>query len=293
MGAELRNRLVIALGGNALIERNHSPDVAPQLANVRRAVESLAPLVPGNDLVITHGNGPQVGLLALESAADSALAVPYPLDALVAETQGLIGYWLIQALRNIREVSATAREVAGLVTQVVVDLADPAFGHPTKFIGPLYNADDASRLAATRGVTVAADGDRWRRVVASPEPREVVEIALVSRLVEAGTIVVCGGGGGIPVARDGAGVFEGVEAVIDKDLTSALIAESIGADTLILLTDVPAVSTDFGRPGAEVIRRATPDDLRSLDFAAGSMGPKVAAVCRFVERTGGMDDKLA
>ncbi len=277
-------RLLLALGGNALIERHQPPDAGPQLLNVQRAVTALAPLAAEHQLVITHGNGPQVGLLALESAADRALVAPYPLDALGAETQGLIGYWLLQALQN----ALAGREVAALITQTLVSIADPAFDHPAKFIGPVYTETQAHQLASTRRWTVRRDGLGWRRVVASPAPQGVVEIALIERLVEAGVIVICGGGGGIPVARRKTGELEGVEAVVDKDLTSALVAESIRADALILLTDVAAISTDVEDPTAPIISRATPAELRQRQFAPGSMGPKVDAICRFVEHTGGM-----
>ena len=279
-----RGRLVVALGGNALITRHQPPDAAPQLRNVERAVAALAPLARDHDLIITHGNGPQVGLLALESSSDPALAVPYPLDALGAETQGLIGYWLAQAVGN----ALTGHEVVAIVTRTLVAADDPAFTHPTKFIGAVYGEPVARDLAATRGWTVAPDGAGWRRVVASPEPVGVVEMALIRRLVDGGTVVVCGGGGGIPVADDGTGRLRGVEAVIDKDLTSAFIAEALGADALLLLTDVDAVISGFGTPAAVPIHRSTPAALRDQDFPAGSMGPKVNAACRFVERTGAM-----
>ena len=264
--------------------RSQPLDAAPQVINVHRAVTALAPLAATHDLVITHGNGPQVGLLALESAADTALARPYPLDALGAETQGLIGYWLAQAMLN----AVPGREVVALVTQTLVVRDDPAFSEPTKFIGPTYTEDQARTLATARGWTVRADGTYWRRVVPSPAPQSIIEIEVIERLVNSGVVVVCGGGGGVPVIRDAAGDVVGVEAVIDKDLSSALIAELIHADALLLLTDVAAVSTDINDPAAATITRSTPGDLRRRQFPAGSMGPKVEAACRFVERGGGM-----
>jgi carbamate kinase len=279
-----RPRLLIALGGNAISVRSQPLDAAPQVINVHRAVAALAPLAATHDLVITHGNGPQVGLLALESAADTALARPYPLDALGAETQGLIGYWLAQAMLN----AVPGREVVALVTQTLVVGDDPAFSEPTKFIGPTYNEDQARTLATARGWTVRADGAYWRRVVPSPAPQSIIEIEVIERLVNSGVIVICAGGGGVPVIRDAAGDVVGVEAVIDKDLSSALIAELIQADALLLLTDVAAVSPDINDPAAAAITRSTPNDLRSRQFPAGSMGPKVEAACRFVERGGGM-----
>jgi carbamate kinase len=277
-------RIVAALGGNALLERGQIPDADPERLNIRLAVAALAPLAEGNELLITHGNGPQVGLLALESATDPALTRPYPLDALGAETQGLIGYWLLQALHN----AVPGREIASLITQTLVSVSDPAFANPTKFVGPVYAKADAERLAADRGWTVKPDGDSWRRVVASPAPRWVVEMHLIRRLLTAGAIVVCAGGGGAPVIRDRQGHLEGVEAVVDKDRTAALLAEGLDAAALLLLTDVTAVEDSFGTPEARPIRRVTPAELRSRRFPAGSMGPKVDAACRFVEVTGHM-----
>lgn len=277
-------RVVVALGGNALLERGERPDAERQRLNVVRAVESLAPLAAQHELVVTHGNGPQVGVLAMESAADPTLTRPYPLDLLGAETQGLIGYWLVQALGNV----LSGRRVAVLLTQCVVDAGDPAFATPTKFVGPTYDEATARRLAAERDWVVAADGGSWRRVVASPEPSRVVETDVVRLLIEAGVIVVCAGGGGVPVVETPTGALKGVEAVIDKDLTSALLAEVLGADALLLLTDVSGVETDFGQPGSVMIRDVTPAELRTHHFPNGSMGPKVEAACRFVERTGGI-----
>lgn len=276
-------RVVVALGGNALLRRGERPDAEPQRLNVVHAVEALAPLAAEHELVITHGNGPQVGVLAMESAADPLLSAPYPLDPLGAETQGLIGYWLAQGLRN----ALPGREVAALLTQCEVDERDPAFGRPTKFVGPVYDEPAARRLAAERGWTVAPDGSSWRRVVASPEPVAIVERDVILRLTDAGVVVVCAGGGGVPVTRRD-GQLVGVEAVIDKDLTAALLAEVLDADALVMLTDVPAVETDYGQPGSVHLREVTPHELRAHSFPAGSMGPKVDAACRFVERTGGV-----
>jgi carbamate kinase len=277
-------RVVAALGGNALLRRGERPDAEPQRLNVVRAAQSLAPLAHDHELVVTHGNGPQVGVLAVESATDPTLTRPYPLDPLGAETQGLIGYWLAQGLGN----ELPDRSVVAVVTQCVVDPHDPAFGRPTKFVGSVYDEPAATRLAAERGWTVAPDGGAWRRVVPSPEPRRVVEAGVVRLLVEHRVVVVCAGGGGVPVVENGTGDLEGVEAVIDKDLASALLAEELGADALLLLTDVAAVETDFGRPGSAAIREANASSLRAHGFPAGSMGPKVEAACRFVERTGGL-----
>ncbi len=273
----------MALGGNAFLRRGERPDAEPQRRNVLHAAESLAALAAGHELVVTHGNGPQVGVLAMESAADPMLTRPFPLDQLGAETQGLIGYWLAQSLRN----ALPGRQVAAVLTQCVVDAADPAFAKPSKFVGPTYDEAGARRLAAERDWVVAPDGEWWRRVVASPAPNRIVEVEIIRMLTEAGVLVVCAGGGGVPVVEV-AGGLTGVEAVIDKDLTAALLAEVLSADALLLLTDVTGVETDFGRPGSEVIRHATPSELRARTFPAGSMGPKVEAACRFVQRTGGI-----
>jgi carbamate kinase len=277
-------RIVIAIGGNALLQRGQRPDAEVQRANAVRAVEALAPLAAEHELVISHGNGPQVGMLALESAADPALEVPYPLDVLGAQTQGMIGYWLLQALQN----ALPGRQVAALLDQTLVSADDPAFAAPTKFVGPVYDEPTARRLAGERGWQIAADGRYWRRVVASPKPRRVVETRIIRSLLTAGTVVVCAGGGGMPVIRDDRGRLSGVEAVVDKDLATEVLAEALDADALLLLTDVPAVVRGFGGPDPQPITRSTPAALRRERFAAGSMGPKVEAVCRFVEMTGGV-----
>ncbi len=276
-------RIVAALGGNALLKRGERPDSDVQEHNVEIAIAALAPLAHDHELVITHGNGPQVGVLALESASDPALSHPYPLDTLGAETQGLIGYWLVQELHN----RLPDRIVTAIITQTVVDPNDPAFQRPTKFVGPVYDEPELRAIAAERGWEIAPDGDRWRRVVASPEPVRIIETPVIQLLLDAGAVVVCAGGGGIPVSEAAGGELTGVEAVIDKDLTSALLAEQLGADAFLVLTDVNGVYRDFGTPEAEQIASITDSDLRGLAFPAGSMGPKIEAVCRFVERTGG------
>lgn len=277
-------RIVVALGGNALLHRGERPDAEPQRRNVLHAAEALVPLAGEHELIVTHGNGPQVGVLAMESAADPMLSRPFPLDPLGAETQGLIGYWLAQSLHNV----LPHRQVVALLTQCVVDRADPAFDHPTKFVGPTYDEAGARALATERNWAIARDGDAWRRVVASPEPLEVVEESVIRTLTDSGVMVVCAGGGGVPVVRHVDGTLEGVEAVIDKDLTAALLAERLGADALLLLTDVSAVETNYGRADSSPIAVATAAELRSFGFASGSMGPKVEAACRFAERTGGL-----
>ena len=231
-------------------------------------------------MVISHGNGPQVGMLAIESASDPSLDQPFPLDVLGAQTQGMIGYWLVQAFANV-----IARDVVALVTQTIVDPNDPAFATPTKFVGRGYSKEDALRIGAGKW-TMHCDGALWRRVVASPEPIEVVELSTVESLASKGTIVVCAGGGGIPVARDKKGHLYGVEAVIDKDLAIALIARDVHADVLLLLTDVPAVFVDFGLATQHPLKTVTVAELRTMNFPPGSMGPKVEAACRFVKATG-------
>jgi carbamate kinase len=276
-------RIVVAVGGNALLERGESPDAEIQQRHVRVAVDALAPLARSDQLVITHGNGPQVGLLALESATDPALARPYPLDVLGAQTQGMIGYWFLQGFQN----AVPGREIASVITQTLVSGTDPAFADPAKFVGPGYPEAQARRVAAERGWTVKADGNDWRRVVASPSPLRVVETRLIRQLLDSGAVVICGGGGGAPVVRNRLGELEGIEAVVDKDSTTGLLAGALDADMFLVLTDVASVETDYGTSAARPIHRATPADLRAQRFPAGSMGPKVEAVCRFVELTGG------
>jgi carbamate kinase len=277
-------RVVAALGGNALLERGEKPDADIQEHHVQQAAEALAPLARAQDLVVTHGNGPQVGMLALESASDPALTRPYSLDVLGAQTQGMIGYWLARALGG----AAPGRPAGCLVSQTKVDPDDSAFANPTKFVGPVYQEKEALDLAAERGWVVRRDGAAWRRVVPSPEPLELVELPLIRVLLDSGALVVCAGGGGIPVVADASDGLRGVEAVVDKDLTSALLATAVDADALLLLTDVDAVIDGFGTPQARPIRHATPSELRARSFPAGSMGPKVEAACRFVEATGRM-----
>ena len=277
--------VVTALGGNALLRRGEPLTAENQRVNVASAADALAGLITsGARLVISHGNGPQVGLLALQGAAYRADEA-YPLDVLGAETEGMIGYLVEQELGNRLGESYP---IATLLTQVEVDAGDPAFRKPTKPIGPVYEAAEAHRLAEARDWSIAPDGDGFRRVVASPAPLRVLEIGVIELLLGQAVTVICAGGGGIPVVRRPDGCFVGIEAVIDKDRASALLAEQLHADALLLLTDVDAAYLDWGTPQARAIRRAEPSSLRDAGFAAGSMGPKVEAVCRFVERTGGV-----
>jgi carbamate kinase len=274
-------RIVVALGGNALLRRGEKPDAETQQDNVRRAAAAIADVARAHDIVVTHGNGPQVGLLALESERDGSLSRPYPLDVIGAETEGMVGYWLERELRN----ALPDRSVATLLTQTVVNARDPAFESPTKFVGEVYDEADAGRHARERGWSVRRDGDYWRRVVPSPAPVAFVELDVIRDLVDRRIIVVCAGGGGIPVVRRGDELV-GVEAVIDKDRAAALLAHQLGADALVMLTDVPCVQRDFGSDHAAPLTRVTSDELRGLSFPAGSMGPKVQAACDFVEAGG-------
>lgn len=279
----MRVRLVVALGGNALLRRGERPEAHLQQEHVAEAVAALAPLAAEHELVLTHGNGPQVGVLAAQSSADPSLERPYPLDVIGAQTQGMIGYWITRALRR----HLPGREVAGLLDQTLVAADDPALRRPTKPVGPVLTEHEARRLAERNGWEVAAEGGGWRRVVGSPEPVELLDAPVVARLLSAGVVVCCAGGGGVPVVRDADGTLRGVEAVVDKDLASALLAESIGADLLLVLTDVPGVVRGHGTPGAQLVPRLRREDVAGLDLPEGSMGPKVEAALRFVERTGG------
>jgi carbamate kinase len=282
-------RVVVALGGNALLRRGEPLTAENQRANARVACKALAPVALEHDLVISHGNGPQVGLLALQGSAYTAVD-PYPLDLLGAQTEGMIGYVIQQELGN--ELPFEKR-LASLLTLIEVDPEDPAFEDPTKPIGPIYPEADSRRLAQEKGWVFKPDGDSFRRVVPSPLPQRIFGIEPVEWLLEHGSVVICAGGGGIPVMYTDAPAtagrqLVGVEAVIDKDLASALLARDLHADALAIVTDVDAVYTDWGTPQQRAIRRATPEALGKSEFAAGSMGPKVRAACSFVEETGGL-----
>lgn len=270
--------IVVALGGNALLRRGETMTTEHQVASIRTACDALAPLADGNDLVITHGNGPQVGLLALQAAAYDEVS-GYPFDILDAQTVGMIGYLLERELRNRLPAG---RDVTTVVTMTRVAADDPAFDAPTKFVGPGYDEEEAAELAAAHGWSVAQDGAGWRRVVASPLPVEIVERAAVARLLEAGGVVICAGGGGVPVTRDPTTeALVGVEAVVDKDHTSAVLALDLAADRLVIVTDVAAVYQDWGTDDARALAVAHPDALEALSFPDGSMGPKIAAACLF------------
>jgi carbamate kinase len=276
-------RVVVALGGNALLRRGQPLTAAVQRENVRVAARALAPVAVAHQLVVSHGNGPQVGLLALQSAAYAGVD-SYPLDVLGAESEGMIGYMIEQELGNLVPFEVP---FATILTMVEVDPEDPAFANPTKPIGPGYGEDEARRLAAERGWAVRPDGDRWRRVVPSPLPRRIFEIRPIQWLLDQGTIVICAGGGGIPTLyQPGTRTLVGAEVVIDKDRASALLAVELDADVLVMATDAEAVYLGWGTPEARPLARTTPAELDRHGFAAGSMGPKVEAACDFVRRTG-------
>jgi carbamate kinase len=276
-------RVVAALGGNALLRRGQPMTAENQRKNVAIAARALLPVALEHDLVLTHGNGPQVGLLSLQNAAYRP-DEEYPLDILGAETEGMIGYLLAQELGNLLP---PGRPMGTILTRIEVDPADPAFARPTKPIGPVYDREEAERHAVEKSWTIAPDGKQWRRVVPSPQPIRILELPVIELLVRERVIVVCAGGGGIPVVETSEGVYEGIEAVIDKDFAGALLATSLHADAFLMLTDVSAVYADWGTPEAWPISRASPDDLVARSFASGSMGPKVEAACRFVGANSG------
>jgi len=276
-------RVVVALGGNALLQRGQPLTAENQRRNVAIAAEALAPLAQDYQLVVSHGNGPQVGLLSLQSAAYEEVE-EYPLDILGAQTEGMIGYIIEQELGNLLPME---EPLATILTMVEVDPEDPAFDNPTKPIGPVYSEQEARALAEQRGWSIARDGEYWRRVVASPEPQRIFEMRPIHWLLENGATVICAGGGGIPTVYKPDGTLEGVEVVIDKDRASALLAFELDAGLLILATDTDGVYLDWGSEDARRIERATPNQMEQHEFEEGSMGPKVEAACDFVRRSGG------
>ena len=277
-------RIVIALGGNALLRRGEPLTADNQRQNVRAAAEALAPIACEHELVVTHGNGPQVGLLALQGVAYKSDEV-LPLDILDAETEGMIGYLIEQELANLLPNDHLC---ATLLTQIEVTPRDPAFRHPSKPIGPIYTEDEARRLVQQQGWSVARDGDYFRRVVPSPRPKRILELGVIELLVSQGITVICAGGGGIPVVCREDGSLVGVEAVIDKDMASSLLASALSADIFLMLTDVDAVYQSWGEPEAQRLSRLSPDAVHEYNFASGSMAPKVKAACEYVEQTGGI-----
>lgn len=274
-------RIVIALGGNALLQRGQPMTAENQRANIRLAAERIASIAPGNEIVIAHGNGPQVGLLALQDLAYEEVD-PYPLDVLGAETEAMIGYVIEQELGNLLPLE---QPFATILTMIEVDADDPAFAHPTKPIGPVYDKATAERLAAEHDWSIAPDGDKYRRVVASPKPQRIFEIRPIRMLVEQGVIVICAGGGGIPTMYGKDGKLLGVQAVIDKDLAAALLAEQLEADLLVIATDVDGVYTGWGTPQQARLGNVTVEQVVEMNLPAGSMGPKVAAACGFATQT--------
>jgi carbamate kinase len=277
-------RIVIALGGNALLRRGEPMTTEAQRRNIRIAAGAIAPLAAGHSVVVAHGNGPQVGLLALQAEAYEG-AEPYPLDMLDAGTQGMIGYLIQEELRNLLPPE---QQVATMLTMIMVDPDDPAFAHPTKFVGPVYTKDDADNLAAAQRWTFRQDGAAWRRVVPSPKPWQILEIEPITWLLDRGAVVICAGGGGIPTVRSSAEprALTGVEAVIDKDSASELLAEDVAADLFLMATDVDGVYLNWGTQQQRRLDRVTAEELAGHEFAAGSMGPKVEAAARFAANTG-------
>jgi len=275
-------RVVVALGGNALLQRGQELNAENQRENIRVAASELAVVHRDHQLVIAHGNGPQVGLLALMDAHYTAVD-PYPLDVLGAETIGMIGYMIEQELGNIIPFED---HIVTVLTQVLIDPDDPAFDNPTKPVGPIYDPTEAKRLQQEKGWSLAPDGIYYRRVVPSPLPQKIIEIDVIRMLVDNGVVVICAGGGGIPTAYDKNRKLYGVEAVIDKDLASGLLAESLNAEMFVMLTDVPNIYTDYGSDEQRPIIAAHPETLIKMDFPAGSMGPKVRGACEFVRETG-------
>ena len=274
-------RIVIALGGNALLRRSDPMTTEVQRRNVAVAAQAIAPLAKEHSIVVVHGNGPQVGLLSLQSEAYTG-AEPYPLDVLDAGTQGMIGYLIQQELRPLLPPE---HQVATLLTMITVDHDDPAFANPTKFVGPVYDKAAADALAAAKGWAFRQDGDSWRRVVPSPKPKQILEIQPITWLLDKGAVVICAGGGGIPTLPEH-GALSGVEAVIDKDLASELLAENVNADLFLMATDVDGVYLDWGTPQQRRLGQVTPEELAGHQFPAGSMGPKVQGATRFATNTG-------
>jgi carbamate kinase len=275
-------RVVVALGGNALLRRGQELNAENQRNNIRVAAHQLAAVHEDHELIIAHGNGPQVGLLALMDAHYTAVE-PYPLDVLGAETIGMIGYMIEQELGNLIPFH---NHIVTVLTQILVDPADPAFQNPSKPVGPIYDEVEAARLGRDKGWVMAPDGEYFRKVVPSPLPQRIIELNVIRMLVDNGVVVICAGGGGIPVAYDDDKKLFGVEAVIDKDLASGLLAKGLDADMFVMLTDVSNVYAGFGTESQKAIRAAHPDALGAMDFAGGSMGPKVLGACQFVRETG-------
>lgn len=276
-------RILIALGGNALLKRGQAMAYQTELSNVRKASQQILSLYRDNELIITHGNGPQVGLIALQQEAFKDTVPAYPLDAMGAQSIGLIGY-MIQ--KELTAILGPDSKIVSVLTQTEVDKDDPAFSHPTKPVGPVYEKQTADRLMQEHGWTMAKDNEHYRRVVASPDPKRILGLSALQTLIDSGHLIICCGGGGIPVYFKNSGELVGAEAVIDKDLASSLLAASLKADLFIIATDVKGIFLNWEQPNQKLIRQTSPAFLRQQKFATGSMGPKVEAACRFVEKTG-------
>ncbi len=284
-----KGRIVVALGGNAILQPKQKGTAQEQMENVRHTCKQIAKMVKaGYEVVITHGNGPQVGAIMIQNELGSSQVPAMPMDVCGAESQGMIGYMISQNLRNAFLEEGIRKEVACVVTQVEVDPSDPSFKNPTKPVGPFYTEEEARRrMEATGEVWVEDAGRGWRRVVPSPQPKSIVESEVIKAMLEAGVVVIASGGGGIPVVRDESGKLRGVEAVIDKDLAGEKLAETVRADVLLILTDVPKVAVNFRQPDERWLDVVDVPTMRALQreghFKSGSMGPKVEAVLRFVE----------
>lgn len=276
-------RILIALGGNALLKRGQAMAYQTELSNVRKASQQILSLYRDNELIITHGNGPQVGLIALQQEAFKDTVPAYPLDAMGAQSIGLIGY-MIQ--KELTAILGPDSKIVSVLTQTEVDKDDPAFSHPTKPVGPVYEKQTADRLMQEHGWTMAKDNEHYRRVVASPDPKRILGLSSLQTLIDSGHLIICCGGGGIPVFFKNSGELVGAEAVIDKDLASSLLAASLKADLFIIATDVKGIFLNWEQSNQKLIRQTSPAFLRQQKFATGSMGPKVEAACRFVEKTG-------
>ncbi|KPL98350.1 MULTISPECIES: carbamate kinase [Vibrio] len=275
-----KQTVVVALGGNALLRRGEPLEADVQRRNIETAVKTISEIAKVYNVVLVHGNGPQVGLLALQGLEYKKVN-PYPLDVLGSETQGMIGYMLMQEFKNY----LPNRNISCMLTQMTVDPNDPAFADPTKPIGPIYEEAEARELAEKFHWIVKPDGQHFRRVVPSPRPTGIVEHDAITQLIDAGHLVICTGGGGIPVKKEN-GKLVGVEAVIDKDMSAAFLAKQLDADALLILTDADAVYLDWGKPTQHALRSTTPSELAKFTFDAGSMGPKIEASCEFIQQGG-------
>lgn len=275
-----KQTVVVALGGNALLRRGEPLEAEVQRHNIEIAVKTISQIAQEYNVVLVHGNGPQVGLLALQGLEYKKVS-PYPLDVLGSETQGMIGYMLMQEFKNqMPNINATC-----MLTQMTVDPNDPAFADPTKPIGPIYEEAEARELAEKYHWTIKPDGQHFRRVVPSPQPTGIIEHEAITKLIDEGHLVICTGGGGIPVKREN-GKLVGVEAVIDKDMSAAFLAKQLDADALLILTDADAVYLDWGKPTQHALRSTNPSELAKYQFDAGSMGPKIEASCEFIKQGG-------